>query len=95
VKRYGIFARNKLLTDTAIIEELGGSEGTTRQRFKRLVSVGNVAHLASARSSLAVCLEENSVWREQTIRTLDEVAKQFPNSEAYSAISIANLVDRI
>ena len=88
VKRFGVFSRNKLLTDAAIIEELGGSEGTTRQRFKRRISVNNVAHLASARGSLASCLEENPVWREQTVRALDEIAEQFPTSEV--DISIFN-----
>jgi hypothetical protein len=81
IRRFGIFSRNKLLTDEAIIEELSGSEGTTRQRFKRRVSVGNVAHLASARSSLSECLEQNNAWREQTLRALDEIAKQYPQSE--------------
>lgn len=81
VKRFGIFSRNKLLTDDAIIEDLAGSEGTTRQRFTRRISVNNVAHLASARTSLAECLEQNEAWREQSLRAVEEIAKQFPNSE--------------
>ncbi|QWG10937.1 DUF91 domain-containing protein [Bradyrhizobium sediminis] len=81
VSRFGVFSRNKLLTDEAIIEDLGGSEGTTRQRFKRRISINNAAHLASARTSLAECLEQNEAWKEQTLRALDEIAKQFPNSE--------------
>jgi hypothetical protein len=81
IRRYGVFSRNKLLTDKAIIDDLGGSEGTTPQRFKRRVTVNNVAHLASARASLGECLEQNDAWREQTLRALDEIAKQFPHSE--------------
>jgi hypothetical protein len=81
IRRFGIFARNKLLTDEAIVDELGGSEGTTRQRFKRRVSVANVAHLASARTSLSECLEQNNAWREQTLRALDEISRQYPQSE--------------
>ena len=37
VRRFGVFSRNKLITDEALIDELAGSEGTTGQRFKRRI----------------------------------------------------------
>lgn len=78
---HGVFSRNKLLTDDAIIEELSGSEGTTNQRFKRRISTNNISHLASARAAVANCLEQNEIWRDQILRELGEIAIQFPNSE--------------
>lgn len=40
-----------------------------------------MAHLASAREALNECLEQNNVWREQTVRALDEIAREYPRSE--------------
>jgi hypothetical protein len=83
-----VFLRNKLLTDDAIIEELSGSEGTTGQRFKRRISLANVAHVSSARAAISACLEDNRSWRDQILRTLDEIKVRFPNCEV--EISIYN-----
>jgi hypothetical protein len=81
IRRHGMFARNALLTDEAILDELSGSEGTTHQRFKRRISVGNVAHLASARSSITKCLEQNEIWKDHILRELDEIVRVFPHCE--------------
>ena len=37
--------------------------------------------MASARTALSECLEQNDAWRGQSLRALDEIAKQFPDSE--------------
>jgi hypothetical protein len=88
IRRFGVFSRNNLLTDDAITEELSGSEGTTGQRFKRRISIANVAHVSSARASIGECLKENDLWREQVLRALKEIEERFPNSEV--EISIFN-----
>jgi hypothetical protein len=44
IRRYGVFARNQLLEDEAIVAELRGESGSTGQRLKRTVKVSNRAH---------------------------------------------------
>jgi hypothetical protein len=88
IKRFGIFIRNELLTDDAIVDELSGNEGVTGQKFKRRISVSNVAHVASARTAISKCLEENETWRNQILRALDKIKRRFPTSEV--EISIFN-----
>ena len=88
IRRFGVFFRNQLLSDDAIIEELSGSEGTTGQRFKRRISIANVAHVASARIAIRECLEQNETWRNQILRALDEIEKEYPRSDV--DISIFN-----
>lgn len=86
IQRAGIFKRNQLLTDEAIVEELCGSDGVTGQRFKRTISLSNPAHVASAKSDLAGCLSANPAWRAHTARHLDDLAKDFPKAEAQISV---------
>ena len=88
IRRFGVFSRNQLLVDDAIVEELSGSEGTTGQQFKRRISIANVAHVASARTAIRKCLEQNETWRSQILRALDEIEKRYPRSDV--EISIFN-----
>jgi len=88
VRRYGIFARNEVLDDDAILSELRGEDGSTGQAFRRTISVSNRAHLSSARADVASCLEENPVWKKQILGALDEIEREFP--EAFIDISIFN-----
>ena len=88
IRRFGIFLRNQLLSDEAIVEELSGSEGTTGQQFKRRISIANVAHVSSARTAIGECLEQNEAWRDQILRALDEIEKRYPHSDV--DISIFN-----
>ena len=81
VRRYGMFARNILLDDATILSELRGEGGSTGQRFKRTLVVHNQAHMASARHDLAICLEQNPVWRSHILRALDEIQQEFPQAE--------------
>jgi hypothetical protein len=81
VRRYGVFARNQLISDEEIIKEISGYEGTTGQRFKRLISVNNPAHMASAKTAIHKCLEFNPVWRRHILRQLDEIASEYPSSQ--------------
>ena len=88
IRRFGVFSRNQLLVDDAIVEELSGSEGTTGQQFKRRISIANVAHVASARTAIRKCLEQNETWRSQILRALDGIEKRYPRSDV--EISIFN-----
>lgn len=82
VERRGMFARNTLLSDEAIIEELKGSTGSSGQSFKRLINLSNRAHLASASEGLAEALSTNPAWLVQINRALDEASAAWPDASA-------------
>jgi hypothetical protein len=88
VRRYGMFERNVVLADESILSELRGEEGSTGQKLKRTLSISNRAHVASARSDIVTCLEQNPAWRNHILRALDEVEEEFPEAEV--DISIYN-----
>lgn len=82
VERRGTFARNTLLSDEAIIEELKGATGSSRQSFKRSVSLSNRAHIASAKEGLTEALLTNPAWLAQIKRVLDEASAAWPDGSA-------------
>lgn len=86
--RRGLFARNTLLEDEAIIAELRGEDGSTGQRFKRSVSVSNRAHITTAKREIASCLDQNTAWRSHILRVMDEIEREYPTAEV--DISIYN-----
>lgn len=86
--RRGIFARNTLLDDEAIIAELRGEDGSTGQRFRRSVSIANSAHVATAKREIASCLDQNMAWRSHILRVMDEIEQEHPAAEV--DISIYN-----
>jgi hypothetical protein len=88
IKRYGTFERNLLLDDNIIISEIRGEDGATGQRLKRRVSTSNRAQMTSIRSDIETCLEQNPVWKNHILRSLDEIQKDF--TEAELDISIYN-----
>lgn len=82
VLRRGTFARNTLLSDEAIIEELSGSTGSSGQSFKRTISFANRAHVASAKEGLAEALATNPAWLAQINQVLDEASAKWPSGSA-------------
>jgi hypothetical protein len=86
IRRYGKFARNTLLEDDVILAELSGETGFTGQRLKRTVKVANRAQMASLRSDIANCLDQNEAWKYQVLRVLDDVEKQYPNAEIHVSV---------
>jgi hypothetical protein len=86
--REGLFARNTLLEDAAIISELRGEDGSTGQRFKRSVSIANRSHVVTAKREIASCLEQNTAWRNHILRALSEIEGKYPAAEV--DISIYN-----
>lgn len=81
IRRYGIFEKNNLLTDATIISELFGEDGSTGQRLKRTVDVGNRIHMGSIRDEVKAVLAENDVWRNHVLRCLDEIESEFPTAK--------------
>ena len=82
VLRHGMFARNSLLSDEAIIEELMGSTGSSGQSFKRTINFANKAHVASGKDDLKQALATNPAWLAQIGRVLDEASATWPNASA-------------
>lgn len=80
VLRRGMFARNELLTDDAIISELSGETGSSGRSFKRTVNMANSAHVASARSDLSTALATNRAWLAQINRVIDDVLRDAPRA---------------
>ncbi|HEY9213375.1 MAG TPA: endonuclease NucS domain-containing protein [Ancylobacter sp.] len=86
VLRRGMFARNSLLTDEAIIEELEGSTGSSSRSFKRTVNFANKAHIASAKAGLGEALATNPAWLAQIGRVVDEASAAWPGGTARIAV---------
>ena len=81
ILRRGAFARNALLSDDALTEEISGATGISGQRFKRTVSVANKAHIEAARNDIEECLSNNPVWRTNILSQLDEIRREHPQAE--------------
>lgn len=80
VVRRGMFARNHLLSDEAIIDELKGLTGSSGQAFSRKINMANRAHVASARTALTAALATNPGWLSQLNRVFDDVSKDTPDA---------------
>lgn len=81
IVRKGMFALNALLSDDAIIDELGGSTGSSRQSFRRTINFGNRAQVVSAKADLSHALGNNPGWLAQINRVLDDVSIENANCE--------------
>lgn len=81
IKRYGIFTRNKLLTDDTIISELRGEDGSTGQKIKKNINMQINAHVINLKQYITDSLSENPVWKNQILRIIDEIKEEFPDAE--------------
>lgn len=79
--RHGSFARNILLCNKTIISELRGEDGSTRQKFKKKISISNTAHIKTLKSEISSCLAENPIWKAHILRIIEEIQTEFPKSE--------------
>lgn len=86
IRRYGIFEKNNLLSDSTIISELLGEDGSTGQKLKRMVDVCNRTHMESLRKEVKTALAENTVWRNHILRCLDEIENEFPAAKVEVSI---------
>lgn len=81
ILRYGVFQRNTVLTDDIIYSELQGKDGSTGQKFKEIVDVRNAAQVKNVKEDIAAALAGNPVWRNHILRIIEEIEREFPNSE--------------
>lgn len=81
VKRYGNFSRNDLLDDATLISEINGYDGITGQIFKKSIPIKNQYHLKILKNEIKNTLSTNLSWKYQILRALDDIEKNFPNSE--------------
>lgn len=86
--RQGLFQRNQMLTDKAILAELCGKDGVTGQRYNKSIKMDNTAHVTTAKQELTSCLEMNFAWKNQILRIFEEIEYEFPTAEV--EISIYN-----
>lgn len=79
--RHGIFLRNTVLTDDVIYSELEGKDGSTGQKFKKIVDMQNLAHVKNLKEDIAAALETNPVWRNHILQIIEEIKSKFPDSK--------------
>jgi hypothetical protein len=73
IHRYGNFARNELLSDKTILEEIEGSQGNSKQSMKLAFRPNHKSEVAEARKRVAECLGENRPWRSHISLAIDEL----------------------
>lgn len=83
LRRYGSFARNKALTDEAILGELCGKDGTTGQRLTRSIKLSDPSQYRSTIDSIRTCLEDNPRWQGHLLRFVEEIREQYPDNDVY------------
>jgi Endonuclease NucS len=79
ILRRGLFERNELLSDDAIIEELKGSTGSSGRSFRRSITLANRAHVSSAWEGVEAALASNPAWKAQIRRVLDAITEEVPD----------------
>ncbi len=88
VHRYGTIAENSLLTDEAIVSEIRGEQGVTKQRYVRELIGCSAAEAGSLAQDVSKCLEDNPIWRAHLIQILSNLKDV--SSKAKISISLLN-----
>ncbi len=88
IVRNGVFKRNTLLDDDAIISELLAEDGATGQNVETSVNLSEYSQVHSLKLKVETCLEENLAWKNQIIRIINDIEREFP--EASIDVSIFN-----
>lgn len=73
IEKFGGFQRNELLTDETIINELGGSSGTNRQKYKKDFDSSYRVSFSQMKKDVKVCLVDNLIWRQHILNFIDEI----------------------
>ena len=73
IEKFGGFQRNELLTDDMVINELRGSSGTNRQKYKKDFDSGNRASFSQMKKDVKVCLADNLIWKQHILNFLDKI----------------------
>lgn len=80
IHRRGKFLRNNLLSDDAIIDELKGYTGSSKQAFKNSINMANRTSIALTKDNLAIALATNPSWLYQINRVFDDISKENPTA---------------
>lgn len=80
VMRFGVFARNKALSDESIVDELSGSDGLSKQDLKSTINIADPSQLRVLRDQISRCLADNPRWKAQISRVLDEIKTERPDA---------------
>ena len=80
--RRGSFARNLVLSDDTIFSEIAGEAGTSGQRLKRSISLGDRADMSQIMKDVGECLRNNKVWASMIRAQLEEAKNDFPDGRA-------------
>lgn len=81
IVRHGIFQMNTLLCDDILYAELAGEDGSTGQKLKRTLDMTNSAHIKNLKEDVEKTLRDNPVWRTHILREIDEIKRDFPESQ--------------
>lgn len=81
IVRHGIFQLNTLLCDDILYAELEGEDGSTGQKLKRTLDMTNSAHIKNLKEDVEKALRNNPVWTAHILREIDEIKKDFPESQ--------------
>jgi hypothetical protein len=73
IEKFGGFKQNELLTDEMVINELGGSSGTNRQKYKKDFDSSYRASFSQMKKDVKVCLADNLIWRQHILNFIDEI----------------------
>ncbi len=86
IRRYGLFARNLILSDETIIEEIGGALGNSGQTMKMSFHPNHKSEIAEVRRRVDECLSNNDPWRAQINFVLSEIELSGENRKCYIQI---------
>ena len=88
VHRRGAFARNSVLTDDTILNEVAGEAGTSGQRLKRTIVLSDKAEFAQLLKDINDCLVNNPVWQSTIRDQLAEAQAEFANYQVDVSIFV-------
>lgn len=79
--RHGLFQRNTLLRDDILCSELAGEDGSTGEKFKRIICMEKLAHVRELKNDITAALSDNPVWQRHILQIIDEIKEEFPHAE--------------
>ena len=95
IEKFGGFEKNELLTDKKIIEELRGSAGTNRQKYKKVFDSSSKSSFSQMKKDVKVCLQDNPIWRQHILNIIDEIEKLSEETTFDGKMDIYNLSNTV
>lgn len=72
IKKYGGLARNELLSDDMILDEIR-SGGASKVRYTTEVEFNNRSNLKRVKKDIAQCLSDNRIWKNHILHIIDVI----------------------